>query len=36
VNASSVLAGNANCVFCPYQPQQREIQFMLDEVFRRG
>lgn len=24
---------NANCVFCPYQFQTREVQFMSDEVF---
>ena len=24
---------NANCIFCPYQFQKREIEFMTDEVF---
>ena len=24
---------NANCIFCPYQFQTREVQFMRDEVF---
>ena len=27
---------NANCVFCPYQFQTREVQFMSDEVFRKA
>jgi radical SAM protein with 4Fe4S-binding SPASM domain len=27
---------NANCVFCPYQFQQRETQFMSDEVFQKA
>ncbi|HSS76272.1 MAG TPA: radical SAM protein [Thermoanaerobaculia bacterium] len=27
---------NANCVFCPYQFQEREVQFMPDEVFRKA
>lgn len=27
---------NANCVFCPYQFQQRETQFMSDEVFLKA
>lgn len=27
---------NANCVFCPYQFQQREVQFMSEEVFRKA
>jgi radical SAM protein with 4Fe4S-binding SPASM domain len=27
---------NANCVFCPYQLQEREVQFMPDEVFRKA
>src|SRR5947199_10131101 len=27
---------NANCVFCPYQFQQREVQFMSDEVFEKA
>jgi radical SAM protein with 4Fe4S-binding SPASM domain len=27
---------NANCVFCPYQFQQRETQFMSDEVFHKA
>ena len=27
---------NANCVFCPYQFQTREVQFMPDEVFRKA
>lgn len=27
---------NANCVFCPYQFQQRETQFMSDEVFKKA
>jgi len=27
---------NANCVFCPYQYQTRETQFMSDEVFHRA
>ena len=27
---------NADCVFCPYQFQEREVQFMPDEVFRKA
>jgi radical SAM protein with 4Fe4S-binding SPASM domain len=27
---------NANCVFCPYQFQEREVQFMSEEVFRKA
>ena len=27
---------NANCVFCPYQFQEREVQFMSDEVFQKA
>jgi radical SAM protein with 4Fe4S-binding SPASM domain len=27
---------NANCVFCPYQFQQREVEFMPDDVFRKA
>jgi len=27
---------NANCVFCPYQFQEREVQFMPDEVFHKA
>jgi MoaA/NifB/PqqE/SkfB family radical SAM enzyme len=27
---------NANCVFCPYQFQQRPVQFMDDDVFRKA
>ena len=27
---------NANCVFCPYQFQTREVQFMPDEVFHKA
>lgn len=27
---------NANCVFCPYQFQTREIQFMSDDVFQKA
>src|SRR5260370_29339097 len=27
---------NANCVFCPYQFQTREIEFMSDEVFSKS
>lgn len=27
---------NANCVFCPYQFQTREVQFMSDEVFHKA
>ena len=27
---------NANCVFCPYQFQTREVQFMSDEVFLKA
>ncbi|HKW18038.1 MAG TPA: radical SAM protein [Terriglobales bacterium] len=27
---------NANCVFCPYQFQQRQTQFMSDEVFGKA
>jgi MoaA/NifB/PqqE/SkfB family radical SAM enzyme len=27
---------NANCVFCPYQFQTREVQFMSDEVFYKA
>lgn len=27
---------NANCVFCPYQFQSREIQFMTDAVFEKA
>src|ERR1700674_692851 len=27
---------NANCVFCPYQYQQREVEFMPEDVFRRA
>jgi radical SAM protein with 4Fe4S-binding SPASM domain len=27
---------NANCVFCPYQFQTRETEFMSDEVFRKA
>lgn len=27
---------NANCIFCPYQFQTREIQFMPDEVFHKA
>ncbi len=27
---------NADCVFCPYQFQQRETQFMSDEVFHKA
>src|SRR2546422_8928742 len=27
---------NANCIFCPYQFQKREIQFMSDMVFEKA
>jgi len=27
---------NANCVFCPYQFQTREVQFMPDEIFQKA
>jgi MoaA/NifB/PqqE/SkfB family radical SAM enzyme len=27
---------NANCIFCPYQFQEREIEFMRDEVFEKA
>ena len=27
---------NANCVFCPYQFQTREVQFMPDEIFHKA
>ncbi|HEX3555884.1 MAG TPA: radical SAM/SPASM domain-containing protein [Thermoanaerobaculia bacterium] len=27
---------NANCVFCPYQFQEREVRFMPDAVFRKA
>jgi radical SAM protein with 4Fe4S-binding SPASM domain len=27
---------NANCLFCPYQFQEREVQFMPEEVFRKA
>src|SRR5947208_12438289 len=27
---------NANCIFCPYQFQEREIQFMSDIVFEKA
>jgi radical SAM protein with 4Fe4S-binding SPASM domain len=27
---------NANCIFCPYQFQTRDIQFMPDEVFEKS
>lgn len=27
---------NANCVFCPYQLQERETQFMPEEIFRKA
>jgi radical SAM protein with 4Fe4S-binding SPASM domain len=27
---------NANCIFCPYQFQTREVQFMADEVFHKA
>jgi radical SAM protein with 4Fe4S-binding SPASM domain len=27
---------NANCLFCPYQFQEREVEFMPDEVFRKA
>ena len=27
---------NADCVFCPYQFQTREVQFMSDDVFRKA
>ena len=27
---------NADCVFCPYQFQTREVQFMPDDVFRKA
>jgi radical SAM protein with 4Fe4S-binding SPASM domain len=27
---------NANCVFCPYQYQQREVELMPEEVFRKA
>jgi radical SAM protein with 4Fe4S-binding SPASM domain len=27
---------NANCLFCPYQFQQREVEFMPEEVFRKA
>jgi hypothetical protein len=27
---------NADCVFCPYQFQEREVQFMSDEVFHKA
>src|SRR5437879_12643984 len=27
---------NANCIFCPYQFQKREIQFMSDIVFEKA
>lgn len=27
---------NANCIFCPYQFQTRDIQFMTDEVFEKA
>lgn len=27
---------NANCVFCPYQFQQRKVEFMPDDTFRKA
>lgn len=27
---------NANCVFCPYQYQERDVQFMSDDVFHKA
>lgn len=27
---------NANCIFCPYQFQTRDVQFMPDEVFQKA
>ncbi|HEY9422318.1 MAG TPA: radical SAM protein, partial [Thermoanaerobaculia bacterium] len=27
---------NANCVFCPYQFQEREVKYMSEEVFRKA
>jgi len=27
---------NANCVFCPYQFQERDVQFMADDVFEKA
>jgi MoaA/NifB/PqqE/SkfB family radical SAM enzyme len=27
---------NANCLFCPYQFQQREVEFMSERVFRKA
>lgn len=27
---------NAKCIFCPYQYQKREIEFMSDEVFLKA
>lgn len=27
---------NANCIFCPYQFQTRDVQFMSDDVFRKA
>jgi radical SAM protein with 4Fe4S-binding SPASM domain len=27
---------NANCVFCPYQFQMREVQFMPDDIFQKA
>src|ERR1022692_4171980 len=27
---------NADCVFCPYQFQERQVQFMSDEVFHKA
>ncbi|HEV2846101.1 MAG TPA: radical SAM protein [Thermoanaerobaculia bacterium] len=27
---------NANCVFCPYQFQEREVKYMPEEVFRKA
>src|SRR6267378_5756530 len=27
---------NADCIFCPYQFQEREVQFMTDDVFAKA
>ncbi len=27
---------NANCLFCPYQFQEREVQFMPEEIFKKA
>jgi radical SAM protein with 4Fe4S-binding SPASM domain len=27
---------NANCLFCPYQFQQREVEFMPEDIFRKA